>query len=181
LPCCTSIKVPSFKACAIVSSAAFKNDATISRRVINSALSIFSRSFFAKAKRKDGPIGADSDYHTKTASFALPRSSDPLLDDLTAKISIDQTPNGSFDGLHKAVVTDAVLSRKLRKRFGFENAHRLSLVPQTIVCRPIFQGENAHETRVERKSYFVLEVDIGADSLSVARTNQRVPRMHARR
>src|SRR6266849_2507477 len=46
------LKVPSFKACAIVSSSAFKNDATISRRVINSALSIFSRSFFAKAKRK---------------------------------------------------------------------------------------------------------------------------------
>jgi hypothetical protein len=75
-----------------------------------------------------------------SARLQLP-SSDPLLDDLTAKISIDQTPNGPFDGIHKAIVTDAVLSRKLRKRFGFENAHRASLVPQTIVCRPIFQGE----------------------------------------
>jgi hypothetical protein len=55
----------------------------------------------------------------------LPCPGDPLLDDLTAKISIDQTPNGSFDGIHKAVVADAVLSRKLRKRFGFENAHRV--------------------------------------------------------
>jgi hypothetical protein len=39
-----------------------------------------------------------------------------LLDDLTAKVSIDQTLDGSFDGIHKAIVTDAVLSRKLRKR-----------------------------------------------------------------
>jgi len=51
-----------------------------------------------------------------------------LLDDLTAKVSIDQTPDGSFDGIHKAIVTDAVPSRKLRKRFGFENAHTASLV-----------------------------------------------------
>jgi hypothetical protein len=127
LPYCTSIKVPSFKACAIVSSAAFKNDATISRRVISSALSIFSRSFFCEGENKDGPIGTDTDYHTKAASFALPRSSDPLLDNLTAKISIDQTPNGPFDGIHKAVVADAVMSRKLRQRFGFENAHCASL------------------------------------------------------
>ncbi len=64
-----------------------------------------------------------------TASFALPRPGDPLLDNLTAKISIDQTPNGPFDGIHKAIVADAVLSRKLRKRFGIENAHSTSLVP----------------------------------------------------
>ena len=112
----------------IVSSAAFKNDATISRRVINSALSIFSRSFFCEGEKKDGPIGTDSDDHPKAASLALPRPRDPLLDDLTAKVGIDQTPDGSFDGIHKAIVTDAVLSRKLRKRFGFENAHSASIV-----------------------------------------------------
>jgi hypothetical protein len=127
LPCCTSIKVPSFKACAIVSSAAFKNDATISRRVINSGLSIFSRSFF-EGEKKDGPIGTESDDHPKAASLALSRPRDPLLDDLTAKVGIDQTPDGSFDGIHQAIVTDAVLSRELRKRSGFENAHSASLV-----------------------------------------------------
>jgi hypothetical protein len=50
------------------------------------------------------------------------------LDDLTAKVSIDQTPDGSFDGIHKTIVTDAVPSRKLHNRFGFENARRASLV-----------------------------------------------------
>jgi hypothetical protein len=83
-------------------------------------LSIFSRSFFLRRRKKDGPIGTDSDDHPKAASLALPPPRDPLLDDLT--------PDGSFDGIHKAIVTDAVLSRKLRKRFGFENAHRASLV-----------------------------------------------------
>jgi hypothetical protein len=78
----------------------------------------------------------------KAASLALPRPRDPLLDDLT-KVSIDQTPDGSYDRIHKAIVTDAVLSHELRKRFDFENAHSASLVLGTIVLRPIFQGKNA--------------------------------------
>jgi len=84
---------------------------------------------FGEGEKKDGPIGTDSDYHTKVTSLALPRPGDPLLDDLTAKVSVDQTSNGPFDGINKAVVTDAVLSRKLRKRFCFENAHIAPLVP----------------------------------------------------
>jgi hypothetical protein len=73
-----------------------------------------------RRRKKDGPIGTDSDDHPKAASLALPLPRDPLLDDLTAKVSIDQTPDGSFDGIHKAIVTDAVPSRKLRRRFGLK-------------------------------------------------------------
>ena len=122
------LEVPSFRACAIVLSSAFKNDATISRRVINSALSMFSnsalsmfsRSFLAKAKRKIGSIGTNPDQHTEATSPALPRPCDPLLDDLTTKVSINKPSYCPLDCIHKAVITDTLLSRKLRKCFGFK-------------------------------------------------------------
>jgi hypothetical protein len=62
-----------------------------------------------------------------------------LLDDLTAKVSIDQTSDSSLDGIHESIVTDAVLPRKFCECFGLENSHSASLVPQTIVYRPIYQ------------------------------------------
>jgi hypothetical protein len=51
-----------------------------------------------------------------------------LLDDLTAEVGVDQTPNGSFDSIHEIFVPDAVLPRKFRQCFGFENPHKSSLV-----------------------------------------------------
>jgi hypothetical protein len=51
----------------------------------------------------------------KSTSLALPRPSDPLLDEVTAQVSINQTSNGSLDGIHEAIITDAVLSGKLAK------------------------------------------------------------------
>ena len=61
---------------------------------------------------------------TKPTPLALPRPSDPLLDELTAEVSINQTLNGSLDGIHKAIITDAVLSRKPCQGFGFEDTQK---------------------------------------------------------
>jgi hypothetical protein len=47
----------------------------------------------------------------------------PLLNDLTAKVSIDKPPQRPLNRIHKAVVTDAVLPRKLRQYFGFDDTH----------------------------------------------------------
>jgi hypothetical protein len=49
-----------------------------------------------------------------------------LLDDLTAKVRVDQASHGAINSIHKAVVANAVLASKLRKRLGFENTHCLS-------------------------------------------------------
>jgi hypothetical protein len=54
----------------------------------------------------------------------LPCPGNPLLDELTAQVSIDQTSRGSLDGIHKAIVTDAVLSGKPRQGFGFEDTQK---------------------------------------------------------
>jgi hypothetical protein len=80
-----------------------------------------------EGEEKDGSIGTNSDGHAKAAPLALSRPGDPLLDDLTAKVSIDQTSHCSFDGIRKPVITDAVLPRKLSERFGFENPHQAFL------------------------------------------------------
>jgi hypothetical protein len=86
-----------------------------------------------KTKQENGSIGADSDQHAKAASLALSRPRHPLLDDVTTKISINQTSHGIFDGGSKAVVADAVLSGKPRKSLGFENSHHSTVVLKTIV------------------------------------------------
>ena len=78
-----------------------------------------------EAKQKNSPIGPNSNEHTKAASLSLPRPCHPLLDDVTAKISIDQATRRTFDGGCKAGVADALLPRKLRKIFGLEDAHNL--------------------------------------------------------
>jgi hypothetical protein len=69
----------------------------------------YSHALFGEGEQKDRPIGTDSDDHAKTTSPALARSGDPLLDDLTAKVSINQTPDGAINGVDQAVITDAVL------------------------------------------------------------------------
>jgi hypothetical protein len=46
-----------------------------------------------------------------------------LLDDLAAKISIDQTAHCSVDGRHKAG-RYAIPPHELRKRSGLENTHK---------------------------------------------------------
>ena len=60
----------------------------------------------------------------KPTSLALPQPSDPLLDELTTQVSINQTSNGSLDGIHETIVTDAVLSGKLCQGFGFEDTQK---------------------------------------------------------
>jgi hypothetical protein len=80
-----------------------------------------------ESEQKYGSIGEESDDHTKAASLALSRSGNTLLDDLTAKVSVDQTPYSSFNGIHEAIITDAVLLRKLRECFGLEDSHFTSL------------------------------------------------------
>jgi hypothetical protein len=47
-----------------------------------------------------------------------------LLDELTAKVSINQTSNSSLHGIHKGSIVDAVLSGKLRQGFGFEDTQK---------------------------------------------------------
>jgi hypothetical protein len=54
----------------------------------------------------------------------LPRPGDPLLDELTAQVSIDQTSNGSLHGIDKTIITDAVLSGKFCQGFGFEDTQK---------------------------------------------------------
>ena len=61
---------------------------------------------------------------TKPTSLALPRPGNPLLDELTAQVSIDQASRGSLGGIHKTIVTDAVLAGKLCQGFGFENTQK---------------------------------------------------------
>src|SRR5665213_1149734 len=61
---------------------------------------------------------------TKPTSLALPRPGNPLLDELTAQVSIDQASRGSLGGIHKTIVTDAVLARKLCQGFGFEDTQK---------------------------------------------------------
>jgi hypothetical protein len=46
-----------------------------------------------------------------------------LLDDVTAKVSVDQASFGPLDSLDKTEIPDAVLSRELRQGLGFENTH----------------------------------------------------------
>jgi hypothetical protein len=43
----------------------------------------------------------------------VPRPGDPLFDNVAAKVSIDQTPNSSFDGSHKTGIANGILPRKL--------------------------------------------------------------------
>ena len=62
---------------------------------------------FGKPKQENGSIGTDPDEHTEPTSLALPRPCHPLLDDVTAKIGIDQTSHGIFDGDYKAGIVDA--------------------------------------------------------------------------
>jgi hypothetical protein len=87
-----------------------------------------SRARFWRRRTEDGSIGTNSDDLAKATSLALSRPGDPLLDDLTAEVGVDQTPNGSFDSIHEIFVPDAVLPRKFRQCFGFENPHKSSLV-----------------------------------------------------
>ena len=77
-----------------------------------------------EGKEIDGTIGAETDQHPKAASLALPRTGDPLLDDLAAKVGVDQASLGTVNGLDKRRIIDAILAGKLRKRFGFENMHK---------------------------------------------------------
>lgn len=80
-----------------------------------------------EGKKVDGTIRAEPDQHTKAAPFALPRTSSPLLNDLAAKIGVDQATLGTINGLNKGCIVDAMVAGELRKRFGFENTHnRLS-------------------------------------------------------
>ena len=70
-------------------------------------------------------MGPKTNEQAKPTSLTLPRPSDPLFDELTAKVSINQTLNGSLDGIHKAITTDAVPLRKPCQGFGFEDAHKV--------------------------------------------------------
>jgi hypothetical protein len=47
-----------------------------------------------------------------------------LLDDLAAKIRIDQTAHCSVDGSHKAGIRYAILPCEFRKSSGLENTHK---------------------------------------------------------
>lgn len=82
---------------------------------------IFSRSFFGEGEEIDCAIGAETDQHPKAASLALPWTSDPLLDDPTTEIGVDQALPGALNGLDKAGIVDTMLTGKLRKCPGFEN------------------------------------------------------------
>jgi hypothetical protein len=76
-----------------------------------------------EAKEKDRTVGTNSDQHTEAASPALPRPCDPLLDDVTTKISINKSLHSSLDSIHEAVISDAIVSRELRKCLGLEDTH----------------------------------------------------------
>jgi hypothetical protein len=43
-----------------------------------------------------------------------------LLDDLTAKVSVDQAPVGAMNSLDEAHIANAMLAGELRKCLGFE-------------------------------------------------------------
>lgn len=88
---------------------------------------MFSRSFLAKGKEVDGTLGAETDQHPEAPSLALPRTSDPLFDDLAAKIGVDLATLGTVNGLYKGCIADAMLAGELRKCFSFENTHKHSL------------------------------------------------------
>jgi hypothetical protein len=80
-------------------------------------------------KKIDGAIRSETDQHPKSTSLALTRSSDSLLDDLTAKFRIDQPPSGALNGFDKALVANAMLPGKLGERSGLEDAQgRLSII-----------------------------------------------------
>jgi hypothetical protein len=81
-----------------------------------------------EGKQEDGSVGTNSDNHAKAASLALSWPGDPLLDKLTAKISIDRTSHGPFDRIDEGVITNVVLPRKFSERSGLENPQRSSLV-----------------------------------------------------
>ena len=63
---------------------------------------------------------AKTNQQAKPVSLALPWRSDPLLDDLAVKISIDQTALCLGDG-RKAGIRYAIL---FAKRSGLENTHK---------------------------------------------------------
>lgn len=84
---------------------------------------MFSRSFLAKAKRKTARSDPKSDQHAKATPFALPRPRNPLLDEATTEVRINQPSCGPLDCIGQAEITDAVLSRELRQGPRFENTH----------------------------------------------------------
>jgi hypothetical protein len=65
--------------------------------------------------------------HSETASFPLPRSCDPLLDDVAAEVCVDQPAYRVIDSGHKAGVANAVLPGDLREFPCFEDTHQPSL------------------------------------------------------
>lgn len=78
----------------------------------------------SEGKKVDGAIRAEPDQHTKAASFALPRTSNPLLNDLAAKIGVDQATLGTINGLNKGCIVDAMLAGELSKRSRLENTQK---------------------------------------------------------
>jgi hypothetical protein len=63
-----------------------------------------------KGEKKNGTIGPKSDQHAKAASFALPWSRNPLLDEAATEVRINQPPRRPLDGIDQTEITDAVLS-----------------------------------------------------------------------
>jgi hypothetical protein len=68
---------------------------------------------FGVGEKIDGAIGAEAYQHPKATSLALPRTGDPLLDDATAEVGVNQALLGALNGLDQARIADAVPTGKI--------------------------------------------------------------------
>ena len=86
---------------------------------------------------EEGPVPAAKHHqYAEPAGAARSPPGDPLLDDATAKIGVDQALPRAFHGLAQRRIADALASGEARERLGLERAQS-ELLAHSPACRAI--------------------------------------------